>query len=58
MSEIKMSETKMHATNMSETAMSKTGLPDFYWYNIPKWGKDIPNNHKIYRMASKYAKWP
>jgi hypothetical protein len=28
-----------------------TGLQDFSWYNIPKRGTDIPNNHKIYQMA-------
>jgi hypothetical protein len=28
-----------------------TVLPDFSWYNIPKWGK-------IYQMTSKYTKWP
>jgi hypothetical protein len=29
------------------------GLPDFYWYNIPRSGKNIPNYHKIYQMAIK-----
>jgi hypothetical protein len=23
------------------------GLPDFSWQNIPKWGENIPNEHKI-----------
>jgi hypothetical protein len=45
------------------------GLPDFPWYNIPKWGKihqtttkyiprshHIPNNYKKYGMAVKFAK--
>jgi hypothetical protein len=27
------------------------GLPDFYWYNIPKLGK-------IYQITMKYTKWP
>jgi hypothetical protein len=26
------------------------------WYNIPKQGKDVTNNHKIYPMATKYTK--
>jgi hypothetical protein len=26
-------------------------LPDFSWYNIPKWGK-------ICQMITKYTKWP
>jgi hypothetical protein len=35
-----------------------TGLPDFSWYNVPKWGKTIPNNHKIYQITIKYTKRP
>jgi hypothetical protein len=27
------------------------GLPDFPWYNIPKWEKSTPNDHN-------YTKWP
>jgi hypothetical protein len=34
------------------------GLPDFSWHNSPKRGKNIPNGHKIYQMATKYTKWP
>jgi hypothetical protein len=41
-------------------------LPDLSCYNIPKPGKNIPNNNQIYQMtikyiyqmATKYAKWP
>jgi hypothetical protein len=28
-----------------------TGLPDFYWYSIPKTGK-------MYQMNTKFTKWP
>jgi hypothetical protein len=34
----------------------EAGLPDFYWYNIPKREKNIPNNHNIYQMVTKYTK--
>jgi hypothetical protein len=34
-----------------------SGLPDLPWYNIPKWGKIIPNYHKPYQMVIKYIKW-
>jgi hypothetical protein len=40
------------------------GLPDFSWYNIPKWGKiykmtaKLPNAHEMYPMVIKYYKWP
>jgi hypothetical protein len=40
------------------------GLPDFSWYNIPKRGKNIPNDykitkgHKTYPMVVKYFKRP
>jgi hypothetical protein len=27
------------------------GLPDFSWYNLPKWGKS-------FQMTVKYTKWP
>jgi hypothetical protein len=36
-----------------------SGLPDFSWYNIPKWEKytqkpqNVPNGHKIYNLAVK-----
>jgi hypothetical protein len=29
-------------------------LPDFPWYKKPKW-KNIPNDHKIYRMATELS---
>jgi hypothetical protein len=29
----------------------ESGLPDFSWYNIPKW-------EKIYQMTTKYTQWP
>jgi protoporphyrinogen oxidase len=29
---------------------STSGLPDFSWYNIPKW-------EKIYQITIKYTKW-
>jgi hypothetical protein len=32
-------------------------LPDFSWYNIPK-RENIPINHNMYQMATKYTKWP
>jgi hypothetical protein len=38
--------------------LMETGLPDFSWYNIPKRRKIMPNNHKMYQMATKYTKWP
>jgi hypothetical protein len=40
------------------------GLPDFSWYNIPKWGKYtkcphyIPSVHNIYQMSTIYTKCP
>jgi hypothetical protein len=38
-------------------ALNKTGLPDFYWYNIPKLGKINQITIKyIYQMATKYTK--
>jgi hypothetical protein len=36
------------------------GLPSFYWYNVPKWGKiyqmtsELPNPHKIYQITRMY----
>jgi hypothetical protein len=33
------------------TFPSLAGLPDFYWYNIPKREKIYQNNLKIYQMA-------
>jgi hypothetical protein len=35
------------------------GLPDFFWYNVPKWEKytklpqNIPTGHLIYKVAVK-----
>jgi hypothetical protein len=26
------------------------------WENIPKWPQTVPNRHKLYQMAVKYAK--
>jgi hypothetical protein len=34
-----------------------TVLPDFSLRNIPKTGGNVQNNHKIYKMATKYTKW-
>jgi hypothetical protein len=34
----------------------KAGLPDFYWHNIPKREKNVPNSHKINQMAAQYNK--
>jgi hypothetical protein len=31
--------------------MTTAGLPDFCWYNLPKTGKNIPNDYKMYQMA-------
>jgi hypothetical protein len=42
--------------------MSQAGLPDFYWYNITKWGKyhkwpkSSPNFHKIKQMVTNNIK--
>jgi hypothetical protein len=30
----------------------------FYWVKDTKTGENIPDDHKIYQMALKYAKWP
>jgi hypothetical protein len=43
---------------ISHKSVASTGLPDFSWSKISKWGKNIPNNHKIYQMAKKYFQWP
>jgi hypothetical protein len=55
---------KLSALGMTVIALHVcTGLPDFSWYNIPKWQKysqcpqNIPNAHKIYQMATKYTTW-
>jgi hypothetical protein len=32
------------------------GLPDFSWYNIPKTGKKLPNDHKMYQIAIRCTK--
>jgi predicted secreted protein len=32
-------------------------LPDFSLRNIPKTGGNVQNNHKIFKMATKYTKW-
>jgi hypothetical protein len=29
------------------------GLPDFSWYNVPKFGKNIPNDYKICQISVK-----
>jgi hypothetical protein len=39
------SSTTWIATIVTQTSAS--GLPDFSWYSEPKWGKDIPNDHKM-----------
>jgi hypothetical protein len=31
-----------------------SGLPDLFWYNIPR-RKKLPNYHKIYQMSIKYT---
>jgi hypothetical protein len=36
---------------------SVTGLPDFSWNNIPKRGKILPKDYKIYQLAAKHTKW-
>jgi hypothetical protein len=33
------------------------GLPDLFWYNIPKTATNIPKRGKIYQMAGKLTKW-
>jgi hypothetical protein len=33
-----------------EISVVPTGLPDLSWYNIPKAGCNVPNDHKIYQM--------
>jgi hypothetical protein len=35
-----------------------TGLPDFSWYKIPKWRKNMPNYYELYQMSIKYNKRP
>jgi hypothetical protein len=35
---------------------ARTGLPDFARSKHTKTGKNVPNDHKIYQMASKYIK--
>jgi hypothetical protein len=30
-----------------------SGLPDFYWYKIPKPEKNVPKEHKMYQMVTK-----
>jgi hypothetical protein len=32
-------------------------LPDFSWYNIPKNGKNIPKDHKMFQVTVKYTQW-
>jgi hypothetical protein len=44
----------MAASPMQFNKNCSSGLPDFSWYSIPKRGKNIPNNHKIYQMAPNY----
>jgi hypothetical protein len=34
-----------------DVRLSASGLPDFYWYNIPKWGI-------LYQITIIYTKWP
>jgi hypothetical protein len=41
-----------------------SGLPDCSWFNIPKrlkiytkWPQNIPHDHKIYHMTTKYSKF-
>jgi hypothetical protein len=46
------------------TVRQVPGLPDFSWHNIPNRGQayqiatTLPNDHRIYKMAVKYSKWP
>jgi hypothetical protein len=40
-----------HTYVMNPLYETVAGLPDFSWYNIPKWGK-------ICQMITKYTKWP
>jgi hypothetical protein len=47
---------------MSLVPKSSAGLPDFYWYNIPKQEnvyqttKNIPIGHEVDQIAVKYSK--
>jgi hypothetical protein len=36
----------------------RPGLPDFSLFHVPKWEKNVPNDHKVYQRAIKYSKWP
>jgi hypothetical protein len=41
----------------SEKNSARTELPDFSCNNIPKRGKNLQNDHKIYQMAMKHKEW-
>jgi hypothetical protein len=40
---------------MTATPIFRAGLPNFSWYNMPKRGKTLPDDHKIYHMSIQYA---
>jgi hypothetical protein len=37
---------------------SGQGLPDFFLVQLTKMAKDVPNDHKIYKIEVKYIKSP
>jgi hypothetical protein len=42
---------------ISPSRESLTGLPDFSFVQHAKMGKNVPNNHKMFQMATKHTKW-
>jgi hypothetical protein len=54
--------------DVPKVCQSVSGLPGFSWYKTPKrenilndqkytkWQRNIPNDQKIYQMATKYTK--
>jgi hypothetical protein len=47
---------KVIKLHIGKKTVLEPGLPDFSWCHIPKREQDIPNNHKIYQMPTKYTK--
>jgi hypothetical protein len=52
-------ETEVHWTWHETYLLNplRPGLPDCSWYKIPKQGKSIPNDNKLYQMTIKYFQW-
>jgi hypothetical protein len=47
---------KLRKVEEEEDNLWQSGLPDFYWSQDTKTGKNIPNY--AYQIAIKYTKWP